>query len=89
MDREDQIVRIKAAYRNALGGAAGTEMLRDLVKTYVLSPNPHKDALLIARFEGRRDLVLTMLSLLHEKLDEETEDVLRIARPKTQVEEQK
>lgn len=87
MDNVDQTARIKAAYRNALSGPVGGEMLRDLIKQYVLSPNPHKDALMMARFEGRRDLVLAMLSLLHERVDEEAEDVLRTAQPTTQVEE--
>lgn len=81
MDNE-AIIRIREAYRAVLGSPNGAAMLEDLVKTYVLSRNPYKDAIQAMRFEGRRDLVLLLLSFVREKPEVATDYLINIKEDK-------
>ena len=68
--------KTKEIYRNAFTGPVGAAVLEDLVSTYVLAQNPYREPGLMARFEGRRDLVLLILSLVYDRIDDSVDYLL-------------
>lgn len=72
--------KIRAAYKNAFTGPSGDIVLSDLVESYVLQSNPHSDAEMVMRFEGRRDLVLLLLQLAYGDPAREVDYLVRLTK---------
>lgn len=58
-------------YKRLFGSPEGKEVLIDLMnRFYVLNPLPFTDALLLARAEGHRVVILDLLSRAHVNIEE-------------------